>query len=75
MLKHKKLPSKNSTKSGAHKNLAKIHENEHTPGLSSVNLLFGDLFDSKFVLKRTERNWTVSLLARLGLAWSLYQNR
>ena len=30
MLKHEKLPSTNSTKSGADYNFAKIQENEHT---------------------------------------------
>ena len=34
MLKHEKLPSTNSTKSGAHLNFAKIQENEHTPGFA-----------------------------------------
>ena len=34
MSKHEKLPSRNSTKSGAHKNFAKFQENEHTPGFS-----------------------------------------
>ena len=32
MLKHEKLPSTNSTKSGAHGNFAKTQENKHTPG-------------------------------------------
>ena len=31
MLKHEKLPSTNSIKSGAHSNFAKIPENEHIP--------------------------------------------
>ena len=31
MLKHEKLPSTNSTKSGTHYNFAKIQENNHTP--------------------------------------------
>ena len=31
MLKHEKLPSTNSTKSGDHYNLLKIQENKHTP--------------------------------------------
>ena len=35
MLKHKKLPSTNSTKSGTHLNFAQIQENEHTPALGS----------------------------------------
>ena len=30
MLKHEKLPSKNSTKSAAHQNFATFQENEHT---------------------------------------------
>ena len=33
MFKQEKLPSTNSTKSGAHLHFAKILENEHTPGL------------------------------------------
>ena len=37
LLKHEKLPSTNSTKSGAHKKIAKIQENEHTPGPLVIN--------------------------------------
>ena len=33
MLKHEKLPSTSSTKSGAHLNCAKFQENEHTPAV------------------------------------------
>ena len=34
MLKHEKLSNTNSTKSGVHKNFAKIQENEHIPEMS-----------------------------------------
>ena len=52
MLKHEKLSSTNTTKSGAHKNLAKVHENEHTPGLSSVKLLFGNVFSEICIVEK-----------------------
>ena len=35
MLKHEKLPSTNSTKSGTQYNFAKIQENKHTPASDS----------------------------------------